>query len=375
MPPGPDTATAPVATRDIKAIAEEFTPERIAVELPSGSDRRDHAQREAALDSQLKDRVNEYCSHMSGRDLADVANQLLKNPNLDPKSAEALRSALENVEKNAQPLRDILFTALTGSEQKHLTNFNDLSPEDKLKAQNNLRDLLDTASDAKLKELYDRFGKKSDPAAQTREARLDALLQSDLLERSFKDPRVAIELSSVLEASGKLSPQMSALLGDLNSKARDSLNQLREVVGKEFLKLIHECLEEAVRDRLPIVTSKTQPINMDTTTTWPLYVDFLQALERTKDGTIFTPLSDRKDELAEGLAEEARALRDKKEKEEKQETEYVEARHALQREIRKIAQANPELFNKLCGIAVEQLSYIDPLTLAQRRSEYQSPLA
>lgn len=375
MPPVTEIAPnrSPEIGQDMQDIVQDLVPVATAIEVSAAGDRRDFAQREAALDSEVRERVNQHVSRMDARDITRSAEQMLQNPDLDPAARQALKESLQNVNQSTQPLRDILFTALTESEQKSLRSFDDLSPAAKQRAQENLRTLLEGASDAKLAELYDGLGIHSDPPAQTRAERLDALMKSNLLERSFNDPRTAIELSNLLGDSGKLTPQMSEMLRELTEKARETIEQLREKVCKEFIKLIREYIEQSVRQSLSRESASSSFV-IDTDIKWTWYVDFLQALEREKDGIALVIDKKPQEELLKALAQQDDALRERDKKEDRAEEQAHEDRQALKREIQRMARANPEIFNRMCGMAAEQIMYLDPMTVAHRIPEFQSSL-
>ncbi|MBN8548247.1 MAG: hypothetical protein J0M12_02905 [Deltaproteobacteria bacterium] len=358
----------------LEGISDELALTRQTFEAYLPSNHRPSSRHAEQLQSELLDCSRRHVAALSCRDLDGLAQQLLERTAKDPESGMTLRLIIQEKQRTTKPLRDILFTSLCEAPQVNVERFEELTPEHRRRAHRNLGTLLERASDTQLKGLCHKCGIHKEQSAQSRRQDIDSLLESGLLERSLEDSDVAIELSSVLAKSGELSPGMSSLLEELADTARRNDDTLRGEVARLLAKEVAHAIEETARTRLKLAklarAQNTIVIELDDSLS-----DMLAAhIEHPEDGESPLLHYDPFKLLAEELLKEDDALRVREKEEDREEEEIVETRHALSREIQKLARANPELFNSLAALSLEQLEFLDPMSVALRVPPFRNEL-
>lgn len=350
-------------------VADELAPVIAQSVTPDQQTERERAQ----LDAQLEEKVRAHVDSLSGQEIERLANELPNSPSIPDSVKDDLRNVNRELHDNSQKLREIFFSAVTGTDKTGIQNLESLTPEERERAERNLRELLATCSDDQLVELYAKLGIKTGNPTETRQDIIDALMGSHLLERSLTDPTVVSQLSEVLANSGKLSPEISASIREVIEKAREAIEKAKEIIAKEIEARIQRLIERIARERggTPIEQSE-MGIGSDTRIVWPFYTEFLTALERVDEGKIFIPEARKEDEVVRGLNEVGEALRKEQEKDKKEDQDRRDIEADIRREIARIARLHPGLFNSLLGISLDQRSFLDPMTAAHMRPPYES---
>ncbi len=359
----------PVANQVATEVADELAPEIRRATSPVNPQDMERAQ----LEEHLHKKVQEHLDGLSGERVMEIGRDIIKSESTDATTKQNLEGTERDLRSNSQTLKEVLFSALTGKDKTGMQRIEDLTPEERKQAEANLRELLESSSDEELIRLFDKVGIKTGSPTETRQELIDALMKSQLLERSLRDPSVAATVSESLANSGKLSSELSASLRDVIEKTRETLDKIKEIVGKELEKRIHRYIERVARSSAPgTPLQMSADDSLQSKTDWPFYVEFLRALDDSGELKLFDPTVKKDDEVQRGLNAIGEALQEKEKKEAKQEQERRDVEADLRREIQRIARQAPAVFNSLIGLSVSQTQYLDPMVVAYRTPPYES---